>query len=82
MVLKLKKLSKELNEEYGKGIVIIDKENYTEANFLHCSYELNVTELRSQYPTQKLKALYITISDDNTPYYIFYIFQIFFKNSF
>ena len=55
----------------GKGIVIIDKDNYTEANFLSCSYELNVTELRSQYPTQKLKALYITISDDNTPYGLF-----------
>ena len=55
----------------GKGIVIIDKDNYTEANFLPCSYGLNVTELRSQYPTQKLKALYITISDDNTPYGLF-----------
>lgn len=55
----------------GKGIVVIDKDNYTEANFLSCSYELNVTDVRSQYPTQKLKELYITISDDNVPYGLF-----------
>lgn len=55
----------------GKGIVIIDKDNYTEANFLSCSYGLNITDVRSQYPTQKLKELYITISDDNVPYGLF-----------
>lgn len=55
----------------GKGIVIIDKENYTEANFLSCSYGLNIKDVRSQYPTQKLKKLYITISDDNVPYGLF-----------
>ena len=55
----------------GKGIVIIDKDNYTEANFLSCSYGLNITDVRSQYPTQKLKKLYITISDDNVPYGLF-----------
>lgn len=55
----------------GKGIVIIEKDNYTEAHFLSCSYELNVREVRSQYPTQKLKELYITISDDNVPYGLF-----------
>lgn len=55
----------------GKGIVIIDKENYTEANFLPCSYGLNIRDVRSQYPTQKLKELYITISDDNVPYGLF-----------
>lgn len=55
----------------GKGIVIIDKDNYTEANFLSCSYELKVRDIRSQYPTQKLKELYITISDDNVPYGLF-----------
>lgn len=57
----------------GKGIVIIDKDNYTEANFLSCSYELNVRDVRSKYPTQKLKELYITISDDNVPYGLFAI---------
>ncbi len=55
----------------GKGIVVIDKDNYTEANFLSCSYGLNVADVRSQYPTQKLKELYITISDDNVPYGLF-----------
>lgn len=55
----------------GKGIVIIDKDNYSEANFIPCSYGLNVTDIRSKYPTQKLKELYITISDDNTPYAFF-----------
>lgn len=55
----------------GKGIVIINKDNYTEANFLSCSYGLNVTDVRSQYHTQKLKELYITISDDNVPYGLF-----------
>lgn len=55
----------------GKGIVVIDKDNYTVANFLSCSYGLNVTDVRSQYPTQKLKKLYITISDDNVPYGLF-----------
>lgn len=55
----------------GKGIVIIDKDNYTEANFLSCSYGLDITDVRSQYPTQKLKDLYITISDDNVPYGLF-----------
>lgn len=57
----------------GKGIVIIDKDNYTEANFLSCSYGLDITDVRSQYPTQKLKELYITISDDNVPYGLFAI---------
>lgn len=55
----------------GKGIVVIDKDNYTEANFIPCSYELNVRDVRSQYPTQKLLELYITISDDNVPYGLF-----------
>ncbi len=55
----------------GKGIVIIDKDNYSEANFIPCSYGLDVTDVRSEYPTQKLKELYITISDDNTPYALF-----------
>lgn len=55
----------------GKGIVIIDKGNYTQANFLSCSYDFDVTNLRFQYPTQKLKKLYITISDSNVPYGLF-----------
>lgn len=55
----------------GEGIVIIDKDSYTEANFLSCSYGLNITDLRSQYPTHKLKELYITISDENVPYGLF-----------
>ena len=55
----------------GNGIVIIDKDNYNEANFLPCSYELDITDVRSQYPTKKLKELYITISDDNEPYGLF-----------
>lgn len=55
----------------GKGIVIIDKDNDTEANFLSCSYGLNVADVRSQYPIQKLKELYIAISDDNVPYGLF-----------
>ena len=55
----------------GKGIVIIDKDNCKEANFLSCSYELDITDVRSQYPTKKLKELYITISDDNEPYGLF-----------
>ena len=55
----------------GKGIVIIDKDNCKEANFLSCSYELDITDVRSQYTTKKLKELYITISDDNEPYGLF-----------
>ena len=55
----------------GNGIVIIDKDNCKEANFLSCSYELDITDVRSQYPTKKLKELYITISDDNEPYGLF-----------
>lgn len=55
----------------GDGIVIIDKDNYNEANFLSCSYAFDITDVRSQYPTKKLKALYITISDDNEPYSLF-----------
>ena len=55
----------------GKGIVIIDEDNYSEANFIPCSYGLDVIDIRSKYPTQKLKELYITISDDNTPYALF-----------
>ena len=54
--------------ENGNGIVIIDKDNYNEANFLPCSYELDIRDVRSQYPTRKLKELYITISDNNEPY--------------
>lgn len=55
----------------GNGIVIIDEDNYSEANFIPCSYGLDVIDIRSKYPTQKLKELYITISDDNTPYALF-----------
>lgn len=55
----------------GKGIVTIDKDNYTEAKFIPCKCELDVNYLRSQYPTQKLKELCITISDDNVPYGLF-----------
>jgi hypothetical protein len=55
----------------GKGLVVIDKDNYTEAKFLSCSYGLKVADVRSQYPIQKLKKLYITISDDNVPYGLF-----------
>lgn len=55
----------------GEGIVIIEKDNYTEANFLSYPYGLNVKDVRFQYPTQKLKELYITISDDNVPYGLF-----------
>lgn len=57
----------------GKGIVIIEKDNYTEANFLSYSYNFDVTNLRSQYPTQKIKDLYITVSDENVPYGLFAI---------
>ena len=58
----------------GKGIVIIiEKDNYTEANFLSYSYDFDVTSLRSQYPTSKIKDLYITVSDDNVPYGLFAI---------
>lgn len=55
----------------GDGVVIIDKNNYTKADFISCSYKLKVTSIRSKYPTQKLKELYITISDDNVPYGLF-----------
>lgn len=55
----------------GNGVVVIDKDNYTEANFLPYSYEFEVKDVRSQYPTQKLKKLYIAISNDNVPYGIF-----------
>lgn len=57
----------------GLGIVTIDKDNYTEANFLSCSYGLDVIYIRSEYPTYKLEKLYITISDDNVPYGLFAI---------
>ena len=36
-----------------------------------CSYELDIRDVRSQYPTRKLKELYITISDNNEPYGLF-----------
>ena len=55
----------------GNGIVFIDEDNYSEANFIPCSYELDVKDIRSKYPTQKLKELYIAVSDDNTPYALF-----------
>lgn len=55
----------------GNGIVFIDEDNYSEANFIPCSYELDVKDIRSKYPTQRLKELYIAVSDDNTPYALF-----------
>lgn len=55
----------------GNGIVIINKDNPTEANFIPCSYELDITDIRYKYPSHKLKELYITISDDNIPYALF-----------
>ena len=55
----------------GDGVVLIDKNNYTKADFISCSYSLDVTSVRFQYPTQKLRALYVTISDDNVPYGLF-----------
>lgn len=58
-------------DDNGKGIVIIEKDNYTEANLLPISYGFDVINLRSQYPTQKIKYLYITVSDDNVPYGLF-----------
>lgn len=57
----------------GNGIVIIDKANPTEANFIPCSYKLDIKDIRYKYPTHKLKELYITISDDNVPYALFAI---------
>lgn len=59
--------------ENGTGIVIIDKDNHTKANFISCSYGLKLTDLRSEYPTEKLKELYITVSEDNVPYGLFAI---------
>lgn len=58
----------------GKGVVIIDKGNYEQAKFLSCEYGFRLDDvkyLRSQYPTQKLRSLYITISDDNDVYELF-----------
>lgn len=55
----------------GKGIVVVNKDNYTEGSYLSYSYEFSVAEIRSQYPTQKLYELYITISNDNVPYGLF-----------
>ena len=55
----------------GKGIVIIDRDNYNEAKFLPHSYDLDITDVRLQYPTKKMKQLYIAISDDNVPYELF-----------
>ena len=57
----------------GDGVVIIDENNYTKADFISCSYKLNVRSIRSKYPTQKLKELYITISDDDVPYGLFVV---------
>ena len=59
--------------ENGTGIVIIDKDNHTKANFISCSYGLKLTDIRSEYPTEKLKELYITVSEDNVPYGLFAI---------
>lgn len=55
----------------GDGIVIIDKANPIEANFIPCSYELDIRDISYKYPTHTLKELYITISDDNKPYALF-----------
>lgn len=55
----------------GNGIVIIDRDGYNEAKFLPCSYKLDTSNIYFQYPTQKLKKLYIAISDEDVPYGIF-----------
>lgn len=55
----------------GMGVVIIDKNYYTEAKFISCSEEFDIRGIRSKYPTKKLKELYITVSDDDVPYGIF-----------
>lgn len=57
--------------ENGYGIVIIDKNNYSKAYFISCLYKFSVKSVRSKCPTQKLKKLYITVSDNNVPYGLF-----------
>lgn len=55
----------------GNGVAVIDKDNYDEPKILPCSYELNISNIYSKYSTQRIKALYITISDDDVPYGLF-----------
>jgi hypothetical protein len=57
--------------ENGKGIVIIDADNSTEAKFLPRSYDLDIRDIRSQYRTYKLKPVEVVVSDDNVPYGLF-----------
>lgn len=62
----------------GKGVVIIDKDDPSEARFIQCSREFEIMDIRFKYPDEKLQEIYITVSDDDlsnddlpTPYGLF-----------
>lgn len=55
----------------GDGIVFIDKNSCYRSTFIPCSSDSSVEDIRSKYPTQKLVELYITVSDNYTPYKLF-----------
>ncbi|MBR0428121.1 MAG: hypothetical protein IJK18_08000 [Clostridia bacterium] len=57
----------------GDGVVVINKNDYTKAYFIPCSYRFDIAGIRSQFPTAKLKKLFIAVSDDDVPYGVYAI---------
>ena len=62
-----------VSEKTDDGIVVIDTEDFSGAKYIPCKYEFSLREIRSYYPTEKIKETYITISDENIPYGLFSI---------
>lgn len=55
----------------GYGVVIIDQKDYKKAKFISCPHKFEIASIRPNYPTLKLKEVFVAISDDNVPYGVF-----------
>lgn len=55
----------------GYGVVIIDQRDYKKAKFISCPHKFEIVSIRPDYPTLKLKEVFVAISDDNVPYGVF-----------
>lgn len=55
----------------GYGVVIIDQKDYKKAKFISCPHKFEIASIRPDYPTLKLKEVFVAVSDDNVPFGVF-----------
>ena len=55
----------------GYGVVIIDQKDYKKAKFIYCPHKFEIASIRPDYPTLKLKEMFVAVSDDNVPFGVF-----------